>query len=67
MTMSTPNISSSGNISPQSTTTRSSFVSITVMLRPISPHPPSGMTRMYGASGGAGTTKVSEDKTILDG
>ena len=59
ITMSTPNISSSGNISPQSTTTRSSAVSMTVMLRPISPQPPSGTMRRYGSEGGSGTTKVA--------
>src|SRR5580698_1801117 len=60
MTMSTPYISSSGNIKPQSTTTRSSLVSITVMLRPISPQPPSGTMRRYGSDGGAGTVRASE-------
>ena len=55
MTMSTPSISSSGNISPQSMRTISSPYSRMVELRPISPTPPSGMTDKTGASGpGAG-------------
>ena len=40
-----PNISSSGNISPQSMTTMSSPYSNTYMFLPISPTPPSGMMR----------------------
>src|SRR6476620_5361663 len=45
MTRSMPNISSSGNISPQSITTISSRYSNTYMFLPISPTPPSGMIR----------------------
>src|ERR671925_1453109 len=52
MTRSMPNISSSGNISPQSITTMSSPYSKTYMFLPISPTPPSGMMRS-GWSGGA--------------
>src|SRR5581483_12483685 len=44
-TRSTPSISSSGNMSPQSTTTMSSSSSNTIMFLPISPNPPRGMTR----------------------
>src|SRR6478609_5289537 len=43
MTRSIPNISSSGNIRPQSMTTISSRYSKTYMFLPISPTPPSGM------------------------
>src|SRR6266576_4973411 len=43
MTRSIPNISSSGNMSPQSMTTMSSPYSNTYMFLPISPTPPSGM------------------------
>ena len=45
MTRSIPNISSSGNIRPQSMTTMSSPYSKTYMFLPISPTPPSGMMR----------------------
>ena len=45
MTRSIPNISSSGNIRPQSMTTMSSPYSNTYMFLPISPTPPSGMIR----------------------
>ena len=45
MTRSIPNISSSGNIRPQSITTISSPYSKTYMFLPISPTPPSGMMR----------------------
>src|ERR671929_1555284 len=45
MTRSMPSISSSGNMSPASTTTRSSPTSSASMFFPISPTPPSGMTR----------------------
>src|SRR3954447_9204997 len=45
ITRSIPNISSSGNISPQSMTTMSSPYSTTYMFLPISPTPPSGMIR----------------------
>src|SRR5687767_13088920 len=45
MTRSMPSISSSGNMSPASTTTMSSPHSIAIMFLPISPTPPSGMTR----------------------
>src|SRR3954451_14456403 len=44
-TRSMPNISSSGNISPQSMTTMSSPYSKTNMFLPISPTPPRGMIR----------------------
>ena len=50
MTRSMPNISSSGNINPQSMTTMSSPYSKTYMFLPISPTPPSGMMRS-GVSG----------------
>src|SRR5262245_16180953 len=46
-----PSISSSGNSSPQSTATRSSPDSMSIMLSPISPRPPSGMRRTAGADG----------------
>ena len=45
MTRSMPNISSSGNMRPQSMTTISSPYSKTYMFLPISPTPPSGMMR----------------------
>src|SRR5215218_1356967 len=45
ITRSIPNISSSGNISPQSMTTMSSPYSNTYMFLPISPTPPRGMIR----------------------
>ena len=45
MTRSMPNISSSGNMRPQSMTTMSSPYSNTYMFLPISPTPPSGMIR----------------------
>src|SRR5437867_3068632 len=44
-----PGISWSGNMSPQSTARRSSPYSRSIMLRPISPSPPSGMIRMLGS------------------
>src|ERR1043165_422187 len=47
-TRSIPNISSSGNIRPQSITTMSSPYSNTYMFLPISPTPPSGMIRRTG-------------------
>ncbi len=50
MTRSMPNISSSGNMRPQSMTTMSSPYSNTYMFLPISPTPPSGMMRS-GTSG----------------
>ena len=53
MTRSMPNISSSGNISPQSITTISSPYSNTYMFLPISPTPPSGMMRSGWSSMGA--------------
>src|ERR671934_2326311 len=53
MTRSIPSISSSGNISPASTTMRSSPSSSASMFLPISPTPPSGMTR----SGALGLAK----------
>src|SRR6185503_16800399 len=45
MTRSMPSISSSGNMSPASTTMMSSPCSSASMFFPISPTPPSGMTR----------------------
>src|SRR5512132_2665796 len=45
MTRSMPSISSSGNMRPASTTTMSSPCSIASMFLPISPTPPSGITR----------------------
>src|SRR5579859_4637585 len=45
MTMSMPSICSSGNMRPASMTTMSSPCSIAIMFFPISPTPPSGMTR----------------------
>ena len=58
MTRSMPNISSSGNISPQSMTTISSPYSNTYMFLPISPTPPSGMIRS-GSSLAVGTRSVA--------
>src|SRR2546427_10559201 len=48
MTRSIPNISSSGNMSPASTTRTSSPSSSASMFLPISPTPPSGMIRSGG-------------------
>src|SRR5258708_2518195 len=45
MTMSMPGICSSGNMRPESTMTMSLPCSMTMMFLPISPTPPSGMTR----------------------
>src|ERR1700687_4813547 len=45
MTRSMPSISSSGNIRPASTTIMSSPCSMAIMFLPISPTPPSGITR----------------------
>src|SRR5438874_1849489 len=45
MTTSMPSICSSGNMSPASTRTMSLSCSMTIMFLPISPTPPSGMTR----------------------
>src|SRR5438477_5534680 len=45
MTRSMPSIPSSGNMRPASTTTMSSPISIASMFFPISPTPPSGITR----------------------
>src|SRR5438132_1862527 len=45
MTRSIPSMPSSGNIRPASTTTMSSPISIASMFLPISPTPPSGITR----------------------
>src|SRR5438128_1124935 len=45
ITRSIPSMPSSGNISPASTTTMSSPISIASMFLPISPTPPSGITR----------------------
>src|SRR5262245_6863091 len=46
-----PGISSSGNSSPQSTARTSSPDSSSIMLRPISPSPPSGIRRTAGSAG----------------
>ena len=51
---STPGWWSSGNRTPQSTISRRSAYSKTVMLRPTSPRPPSGMTRRAPSASGAG-------------
>src|SRR6476660_4861799 len=45
ITMSMPSICSSGNMRPASTTTMSLSCSMAIMFFPISPTPPSGMTR----------------------
>src|SRR6266542_1910862 len=45
ITMSMPSICSSGNMRPASTRTMSLSCSMTIMFLPISPTPPSGMTR----------------------
>src|SRR6266542_6784497 len=50
MTRSMPSISSSGNMSPASTRSMSSPCSMASMFLPISPTPPSGMTRTLGVS-----------------
>src|SRR5258705_9432034 len=54
MTRSMPNISSSGNMRPQSMTTMSSPYSMTYMFLPISPTPPSGMIRSGVSPDGGG-------------
>ena len=51
---STPGWWSSGNSTPQSTMSRRPSYSKTVMLRPTSPRPPSGMTRNPPGASGAG-------------
>src|SRR5262245_58689489 len=69
-TRSIPNISSSGNISPQSMTTMSSPYSKTVMFLPISPTPPRGMIRRIGCGPGirAGVSFLrSEDRQVGGG
>src|SRR3990172_3148647 len=45
-----PGSSSSGNMSPQSTAMRSSPDSTSIMLRPISPSPPRGISRTEGST-----------------
>src|SRR3990172_1067558 len=50
MTWSMPGNSSSGNMRPQSTAMRSSPDSTSIMLRPISPSPPRGMSRTEGST-----------------
>src|SRR5713226_9302377 len=45
-----PGSSSSGNMRPQSTAIRSSPLSTSIMLRPISPSPPRGMRRTEGST-----------------
>ena len=62
-TRSIPNISSSGNMSPQSMTTMSSPYSNTYMFLPISPTPPSGMMRR-GRSGPAIGSWDSEERDV---
>ena len=54
---STPGWWSSGNSTPQSTISRRPSYSKTVMLRPTSPSPPSGMTRRPPAGRGAGALR----------
>ena len=67
-TRSMPYISSSGNISPQSTMTISSANSKTVMFLPISPMPPSGMTRRISLDvAGARVTAMSEESQLVVG
>src|SRR5215510_10768320 len=51
MTWSIPGNSSSGNMRPQSTAIKSSPDSISIMLRPISPRPPRGISRTTGSTG----------------
>ena len=51
---STPGESSAGNSTPQSTTSSRPSYSKTVMLRPISPIPPSATTRSPPAGSGGG-------------
>src|SRR4029453_19292254 len=69
-TRSIPNISSSGNISPQSITTMSSPYSNTYMFLPISPTPPRGMIRRIGCGPGIRTEVSflrSEDREVGGG
>src|SRR5512135_2391247 len=62
MTMSTPSISSSGNISPQSTSIMSGPYSNTVEFRPISPTPPNGITDRAAVSSRVSTSKLTPPK-----
>ena len=64
MTRSMPNISSSGNISPQSITTISSPYSKTYMFLPISPTPPSGMIRSGGSTESYGPFRWGQKSVI---
>src|SRR4051794_4154624 len=69
-TRSMPNISSSGNIRPQSITTISSPYSNTYMFLPISPTPPSGMMRRIGWAAGIRAecpVPASEDRQLVGG
>ena len=62
-----PNISSSGNIRPQSITTMSSPYSKQYMFLPISPTPPSGMMRsgvLGSAIGGSSSVPASEQRQL---
>src|SRR5512145_2654627 len=55
-------------MSPQSTAITSSPDSRSIMLRPISPRPPRGMTRMVGSlAPSAGTPVGSDDSVIVAG
>ena len=63
MTRSMPNISSSGNMRPQSMTTISSRYSNTYMFLPISPTPPSGMMRSgWSLVGGMGVLGMGQKR-----
>ena len=70
MTRSMPNISSSGNMRPQSMTTISSPYSKTYMFLPISPTPPSGMMRSGVSASRRGARVVMgspEERQLVDG
>src|SRR3954447_12820944 len=64
-TRSMPNISSSGNIRPQSMTMMSSPYSNTYMFLPISPTPPSGMMRSWSAAPGDIVIGGSEQRQLV--
>src|SRR5439155_13872052 len=66
-TRSMPNISSSGNISPQSITTISSPYSKTYMFLPISPTPPSGMMRSGVSLLAMSSFDRSEERELVPG
>src|SRR5712691_1426612 len=59
ITRSMPSIPSSGNMRPASTTTMSSSTSIASMFLPISPTPPSGITR-------SGAFDLAKERYLLD-